>query len=189
MAAKAGKKIAGHLRFVRMHFQPGIDKRSDQPGPDGALMIGGVAGSRSPSYFGLIVWLARSQRAQSHGREQPLDHVADHRGPAGLIEHGMSAAKWRTIWFGRSDGIVAVVRHRRRRTTNRVLALQNRELNEHRHALPRSAIRRLAATWPSLANQPSSNRSALYQSALISTALPRRGVTTQSPTLASIQVS
>ena len=37
--------------------------------------------------------------------------------------------------------------------------------------------------------QRSSSRSALYQSALISTALPRRGVTTQSPTLASIQVS
>ena len=32
-------------------------------------------------------------------------------------------------------------------------------------------------------------RSALYQSALISTGLPMRGVTTQSPTLASIQVS
>ena len=30
---------------------------------------------------------------------------------------------------------------------------------------------------------------ALYQSAWISTGLPRRGVTTQSPTLASIQVS
>ena len=34
-----------------------------------------------------------------------------------------------------------------------------------------------------------SRHSALYQSALISTAFPRRGVTTQSPTLASIQVS
>ena len=32
-------------------------------------------------------------------------------------------------------------------------------------------------------------RSALYQSAWISTGLPWRGVTTQSPTLASIQVS
>ena len=32
-------------------------------------------------------------------------------------------------------------------------------------------------------------QSALYQSAWISTGLPRRGVTTQSPTLASIQVS
>jgi len=31
--------------------------------------------------------------------------------------------------------------------------------------------------------------SALYQSALISTGFPRRGVTTQSPTFASIQVS
>ena len=31
--------------------------------------------------------------------------------------------------------------------------------------------------------------SALYQSALISTAFPRRGVTTQSPIFASIQVS
>ena len=38
-------------------------------------------------------------------------------------------------------------------------------------------------------SQPSSSRKALYQRALISTALPRRGVTTQSPTLASIQVS
>ena len=38
-------------------------------------------------------------------------------------------------------------------------------------------------------HQFSSSRSALYHSALISTALPRRGVTTQSPTLASIQVN
>ena len=40
-----------------------------------------------------------------------------------------------------------------------------------------------------VASQPSSSRSALYQSALISTALPRRGVTTQSSTFASIHVS
>ena len=38
-------------------------------------------------------------------------------------------------------------------------------------------------------SQRSSKRRALYHRALISTALPRRGVTTQSPTLASIQVS
>jgi hypothetical protein len=41
----------------------------------------------------------------------------------------------------------------------------------------------------SASSHSSSSRSALYQSALTSTAFPRRGVTTQSPTLASIQVS
>ena len=48
---------------------------------------------------------------------------------------------------------------------------------------------RIAAGSPSSRSQPASSISALNQSALISTALPRRGVTTQSSTFASIQVS
>ena len=42
---------------------------------------------------------------------------------------------------------------------------------------------------PDSPSQRCMSRRALYQSSLISTALPRRGVTTQSPTLASIHVS
>src|ERR1019366_7579749 len=31
--------------IARVHFQPGIDEGADQPGPDRALVIGGVAGA------------------------------------------------------------------------------------------------------------------------------------------------
>ena len=51
------------------------------------------------------------------------------------------------------------------------------------------ANRSAASPSPSARSHPASRRRALYQSALISTALPRRGVTTQPSTLASIQVS
>ena len=52
------------------------------------------------------------------------------------------------------------------------------------------AARDAAGASPfSSTTQPCSRRSALYQSALISTALPRRGVTTQPSTFASIQVT
>ena len=67
---------------------------------------------------------------------------------------------------------------------------QNRRLKDSCAFLAASETRDANGRLPdSSESQLSSKRSALYQRALISTALPRRGVTTQSPTLASIQVS
>ena len=82
-------------------------------------------------------------------------------------------------------------RRRPRRRGSRPPSYQKRRLNDARRLLGVLARAVGAAVVAALLARPSrsSRRSALYQSALISTALPRRGVTTQSPTLASIQVS
>ena len=68
-------------------------------------------------------------------------------------------------------------------------AYQKRSLNDSLR--PVGALAVLGASRSSVLARPSCSisRSALYQSALISTALPRRGVTTQSSTFASIHVS
>jgi hypothetical protein len=45
MLAKAFEQAARSLAIRRINFEPGVYKRSNEPGPDGALMISGVAGS------------------------------------------------------------------------------------------------------------------------------------------------
>jgi hypothetical protein len=62
-------------------------------------------------------------------------------------------------------------------------------LNDARARAAAPAAARAASPSPSSSSQRARFESALNHSALISTALPRRGVTTQPSTFASIQVS
>ena len=96
------------------------------------------------------------------------------------------------IWFGRQEAIVRsvfavaidhVVKITAVREPEALVEGFVRALRLLLVTLRRGRRRRIARS------QPASSCSALYQSALISTAFPRRGVTTQSPIFASIQVS
>ena len=112
------------------------------------------------------------------------------------VEHGAPSARdrapdseartRRADWAGRPDR--RLLRRRRRRTDSRLSSYQNRWLNDvsRLHGVPRGGRPRPRRR---VSRQSASSCSALYQSALISTALPRRGVTTQSSIFASIQVS
>ena len=53
MRNEAVEKLSGGGKIVRVEFQPGVDIGADQPGPDGALMIGGIAGAEVAEIFGL----------------------------------------------------------------------------------------------------------------------------------------
>jgi len=69
------------------------------------------------------------------------------------------------------------------------LSFQKRRLKLHCASVAMWRYRFRAAPSPHLPAKSSIMHSALYQRAWISTGLPRRGVTTQSPILASIHVS
>ena len=173
-----------------MHLEPGVDERADQPGPHRALVIGRVARAQVAVVVRLVVGIARRERAQADRRQQAFaHHVAAPAAQRSRDRAPDAAARSRTPgWAGTPDRRRRP-RHRPRRRDSRRSAYQKRSLND-RCARSARAAQYVAASSPLFA-QPSrsSRRSALYQSALISTALPRRGVTTQSPTLASIQVS
>jgi len=70
-----------------------------------------------------------------------------------------------------------------------VAASQNRAMNDARVVCASRRSRPASAARPWRSMRSARIRLALYHSALISTALPRLGVTTQSSTRASIQVS
>jgi hypothetical protein len=46
---KAVEEVAGGGEIVGMDPEPGVDEGADQPAPDRALVVGGVAGAESPS--------------------------------------------------------------------------------------------------------------------------------------------
>src|SRR3954465_2899882 len=91
------------------------------------------------------------------------------------------------IWFGRiegSGGAPLVTSYRQPD-----FSFQKRRLKLQLATVAIFRYRFWPDSSPNLFARSAMMHSALYQSAWISTGLPRRGVTTQSPTLASIQVS
>src|SRR5437763_7997138 len=74
-------------RFVlRMHFEPRVDPRPDEPRPYRALMVRRVARPEIAEVLLLIVRMIRRQRAQPDGREQLLLHHLQHALPARLVQ-------------------------------------------------------------------------------------------------------
>ena len=101
---KPSRNRAGAGGVVGVDLQPGVDERADQPGPDGALVIGGVAGAQVAVVVGLVVRVARRERAQADGRQQAL--AARPRATGSQRERsrtgwGREMAK---TWFGRQAG-------------------------------------------------------------------------------------
>src|SRR6185369_483346 len=59
------EKVPCLLLFVRVKLCPGIKEWSDQPGPDGPLVIGGIARFQVAVIILLVVRIARRKGTQS----------------------------------------------------------------------------------------------------------------------------
>ena len=59
--------------FVRIaaNTHPRLDERTNQPRPDGALVIGAVALAHASDVMGCVAGFTRCQRAQTHGDPKP----------------------------------------------------------------------------------------------------------------------
>ena len=75
---------------VGMHLQPGVDERADQPGPDGALVIGGVARAQVAVVARLVV--ADGRARASAGR--PASAAARARRRSTGSQRARSSTGW-----------------------------------------------------------------------------------------------
>src|SRR5262249_37090259 len=64
------KEGSGFSEIARMDSQPRIYERPDEPGPDRALMVSGIARSKIAIIFRLVIRITRIKSAKSQGREQ-----------------------------------------------------------------------------------------------------------------------
>src|ERR1700716_2577286 len=74
---------------VGVSFQPGIDKWSDEPSPDGSLMVAAVARTKIAGINRFVFGSVGRKRAQANRRDQFLLHKIDYGIPAFRIENGM----------------------------------------------------------------------------------------------------
>ena len=186
-SSKCGSKPSRKPRrlgeLFRVEFQQRVDVRPDQPGPHGALMVSGVARAQVAVVFRLVVGMAGGERAESDGREQALGHHVHHRLPARRVEHreierdGKHLIRTAGVVIAAGLGVHYIVEVAARLVPEASIERLAGALGDARRCRARRRCRRFRAS------HDSSRRRALYQRALISTALPRRGVTTQSSDL------
>ena len=94
-------------RFVVcFYFAPRIDERPDEPGPDCALMISGVARAQITVVGRLVIRVLRRKRTQAKRREQFALHDIHDGGPSRRREHGMIERDGEDL-IGPAGGIVA----------------------------------------------------------------------------------
>ena len=136
--------------------------------------------------------MAGSERAQPHRREQArFDHAQDRRRAFGVEQLERQRQREDLV---RSHAIVDLCGPRALALIDAVVETTGRGIPEELgESMPRALGGGLELRGITLATEATAqrgqDRSALYQSAWISTGLPRRGVMTRSPTRASIQVS
>ena len=183
-ARKRSSRLALRLGRVAAHPQPGFDERPEQPGPDRALVVGAIAlpARRRRSAAGSRARRAPASagRAASAACARPSRPRGSHRARPGPDSGRPPTAR---IWFGPQRRIVAAgdvvdVDH----VVQAAARPRSRSAAGTRPARARSSAAYSGAGAPAIC-------SAFSHSAWTSTGLPIRGVTTRSPTLASIQVS
>src|SRR5262249_11313690 len=89
MIGKAVEHLGGAAAILRMRAQPRVHEWANQPGPNRALMIGGIAGPKIAIVLRLEVRASRRQRAEPEWGQQPMLHHGKHGIPARRIEHGV----------------------------------------------------------------------------------------------------
>src|SRR2546423_11571673 len=89
MDRESFKKFAAGGTIMRMDFEPRVNKRTDEPGPDRALMIRAVAGAQIAGVNRLVIGTIRGKRAQTDRRHQFLLYDLQNRFPMFCIEHRM----------------------------------------------------------------------------------------------------
>ncbi len=63
MFRKTLEEFARGRSIVRMHFQPGIDERADQPRPNRSLMVSAVARTEVAAVNRFVFRIVRRERA------------------------------------------------------------------------------------------------------------------------------
>src|SRR5260370_398556 len=89
MHRKSLEEFAASGPVVRMNFQPGVDKRTDQPGPNRALMVRAVARTQIAAVNWFVIWIVGRKRAQTDRCDQFFFHDVKHRTPMFWIERRM----------------------------------------------------------------------------------------------------
>ena len=72
-----------------MHFEPGVNERTDKPGPDRALMIRAVARSQVTAVNWFVIGIIGRERAESNWRDQFFFGHFHDRSPALRIQYRM----------------------------------------------------------------------------------------------------
>ena len=108
MGSEAGQKLACLGQIVGMNAQPGVDEGADQPSPDSALMVSGVAGAEIAKVAGLVIGMARSQRTQADRGKQTILHHLQDGSPAVLIQDWVTQGN-REDLVRPAGGIIAVI--------------------------------------------------------------------------------
>ena len=187
MRFKAIEKSPCCRAIIGIDPEPGIDERADQPSPHSALVIGCIASAQIAEVARLVLGLAWRQRAKPDRSDQLSVHRGNNPLPIFPVEDPVIERNREDLV--RSEGVVVPIL-----AINDIVQIAAR-------GVPKTTVERIARLVRiscelvsfsasgscTSRSQSASRRSALYQSALITTALPRRGVTTQSPTFASIQ--
>src|SRR5262245_10151648 len=63
MGSKSFQEDARSGEVVAMNFQPCVNKRSNQPSPDGSLMVSRISGAQIAKISRFVIRMTRSQRA------------------------------------------------------------------------------------------------------------------------------
>ena len=78
-----------------MHLEPRVDERADEPRPDGALVIRGIARAEIAVVGRLEVGMIGRERAQADGRHELRARDVDHRAPSAPRRARGARARWR----------------------------------------------------------------------------------------------
>src|SRR5947209_19121277 len=84
---EAFQKLARARAVFRVDFEPRVNERADEPGPDRALVVGGVARLQVAVVGRLELRVVGRERAQADGRQELLPRDFEHRLPALAFEH------------------------------------------------------------------------------------------------------
>ena len=169
-----------------MHTQMGADEGADQPAPHRALVVGRVARAAVAAVAADVLRIVGRQAAQAMRGQQAPGADVHHGARLCLVQRAVRQRDGEELVRPQARIVAGgAVKH--------VVAVAPLGVPKALKALPRLlghgvigvGIRGMAQT----AGEAGQAARALYHSALISTGLPMRGVTTQSSSLASIQVS
>ena len=192
-----GRRRAGGARWLQqrqrgcpiaVHAVVGLGVGAQQPGPDRALVIASVAADRIAAVVAAIGRIVGTERAQPEVRQQRSPDGVDNAGCCAPSSSGYGSETAK-IWFGRSSQFVAV---RTIHDVGQVAEILSEEARTETgaHASAESVV--IVAEGCITARDAAAPRCCAARCTRAPgsrRACRSRGVTTQSPTLASIQVS
>ena len=72
---------------LRMHLEPGVDPRADEPAPHRPLMVRRVARTQIAEILCFVIGIAGRERSQADRRQKSRLHDVDDALPSRAIEH------------------------------------------------------------------------------------------------------